>query len=575
MIAGLSVDVLCRYDNNGHSGAVDVRVLRGGAEVITVTSSFFNNSNITDCRWLVGSVGSIYSLADWAHNPSWINDLDVLVRRSTSTPQNQTMLKVKAFKIVVTLTDDTDGDSIANASDNCPSIYNPDQTNTDGDSLGSACDNCPTVSNSNQANADGDPYGDACDNCVSTFSTSQANSDTDTLGDACDNCDFTSNQNQANQDGDNLGDVCDPCPSSVACDCNGNGIPDATDRIQHPEWDQNNDGALDQCLRPVAITELMSGTYPDGVVKTLYSNDIGYNSRLRPTNQRVLPPGSPPALYPSIPDEIIIVTGPQHGDCIVESGHSTVYTWYDPSPGYVCGPDTFQYQIVDSLGVPSLPVWVTTSTSPHDAFTDCNANNVWDPQDIANGTSADCNYDSIPDECQCDLDQDADGTVDACETGATKYCFGYEMIGNCPCGNFATSNSSQGCENSLGVGGSLTPTGTVSLSSDTAVLQGAGMPIGSSGLYFQGLSSLSNGNGTPFGDGKICVGTSILRLAVVTNTNGTSRFPAIGGTPLSQAGLVATTGARFYQVWYRDSAPSFCTSALFNMTSAVRLIWRQ
>jgi hypothetical protein len=60
--------------------------------------------------------------------------------------------------------------------DNCPSTYNPDQSDADADSVGDICDsdddndgisdvvdNCPTVANPNQLDSDGDGLGDACD----------------------------------------------------------------------------------------------------------------------------------------------------------------------------------------------------------------------------------------------------------------------------------------------------------------------------------------------------------------------------------------------------------------------------
>ncbi|MGD0204845.1 MAG: VWA domain-containing protein, partial [Dehalococcoidia bacterium] len=50
---------------------------------------------------------------------------------------------------------DTDGDTVPNTTDNCPTVANPTQTNSDGDTLGDACDNCPTVTNQNQQNSDG------------------------------------------------------------------------------------------------------------------------------------------------------------------------------------------------------------------------------------------------------------------------------------------------------------------------------------------------------------------------------------------------------------------------------------
>ena len=35
---------------------------------------------------------------------------------------------------------DIDADEILNASDNCPSIYNPNQVDTDADNIGNLCD---------------------------------------------------------------------------------------------------------------------------------------------------------------------------------------------------------------------------------------------------------------------------------------------------------------------------------------------------------------------------------------------------------------------------------------------------
>ena len=62
-------------------------------------------------------------------------------------------------------TDDTDGDTIFDITDNCPNVANPTQADSDGDGVGDACDNCPNTPNANQANQDGDAFGDACDAC--------------------------------------------------------------------------------------------------------------------------------------------------------------------------------------------------------------------------------------------------------------------------------------------------------------------------------------------------------------------------------------------------------------------------
>jgi hypothetical protein len=38
---------------------------------------------------------------------------------------------------------DADQDCVLDSADNCPAVFNPDQTDTDGDGLGDACDPCP------------------------------------------------------------------------------------------------------------------------------------------------------------------------------------------------------------------------------------------------------------------------------------------------------------------------------------------------------------------------------------------------------------------------------------------------
>lgn len=80
---------------------------------------------------------------------------------------------------------DTDGDTVPDASDNCPTVSNPNQADTDADGVGDACDNCP-VANSDQADTDADGVGDACDNCVTVANSSQVDADGDGIGDACD-----------------------------------------------------------------------------------------------------------------------------------------------------------------------------------------------------------------------------------------------------------------------------------------------------------------------------------------------------------------------------------------------------
>ena len=121
---------------------------------------------------------------------------------------------------------DTDGDGVPDASDNCPYTPNPDQADADHDGVGDACDACPADPLND---ADGDGVCGNVDNCPTTFNPYQADADHDGRGDACDacprdplndadgdgvcgnvdNCPTTFNPDQADADHDRIGDVCE------------------------------------------------------------------------------------------------------------------------------------------------------------------------------------------------------------------------------------------------------------------------------------------------------------------------------------------------------------------------------
>ncbi|SYZ72782.1 exported hypothetical protein [Candidatus Zixiibacteriota bacterium] len=113
---------------------------------------------------------------------------------------------------------DIDGDGINNDVDNCPLVANPDQTDTDGDGKGDICDNCPAIANPDQADSDADGIGNVCDNCPTKSNADQADADGDGKGDVCDNCPAIPNPDQADSDGDGIGNVCDNCPTTSNAD---------------------------------------------------------------------------------------------------------------------------------------------------------------------------------------------------------------------------------------------------------------------------------------------------------------------------------------------------------------------
>jgi len=154
---------------NAHAGANDAFVAKlstnGGA---FLWNTFMGGSG-NDSGYIVGlnPAGNLFiageSTATWG------------------TPITPFSSATDAF--VAKLVIDQDRDRTDDVSDNCPLIFNPEQTDTDSDTIGDACDN----------DDDGDTVADANDNCPLVANSDQADSDNDGSGDACDNCPNTAN----------------------------------------------------------------------------------------------------------------------------------------------------------------------------------------------------------------------------------------------------------------------------------------------------------------------------------------------------------------------------------------------
>ncbi len=80
---------------------------------------------------------------------------------------------------------DTDGDTLLDVADDCPTVANPTQADGDGDRVGDACDNCPQTPNPDQADGDQDGVGDACDCNPADPGTNQCDDHNPCTADAC------------------------------------------------------------------------------------------------------------------------------------------------------------------------------------------------------------------------------------------------------------------------------------------------------------------------------------------------------------------------------------------------------
>lgn len=142
-----------------------------------------------------------------------------------------------AYTLTVTVAgaSDTDGDGVANSSDNCSSIPNPSQENTDGDAQGNVCDATPN----------GDTDGDGIDNLADACPDWNDAQDTDSDG-IPNGCDNTPN---GDDDGDGVDNFADTCPGyDDHADADGDGKPDNCDTT--PTGDVDGDGvdnATDNC----------------------------------------------------------------------------------------------------------------------------------------------------------------------------------------------------------------------------------------------------------------------------------------------------------------------------------------
>ena len=165
-------------------------------------------------------------------------------------------------------------------------------------------------------------------------------------------------------------------------------------------------------------------------------------------------------------------------------------------------------------------------------------------------------------------------TAATAETLGTPLCASPATA--CPCGN--AGSLGRGCANSQAgsLGALLFGLGAPD---ETAVLYATGEPASALTIFLQGTAAVPAG--APFGDGVLCVGGTSVALAVKPAFAGIAVYPGPGDAsiPAQSAahGDPLTPGSvRWYQAYYRDPSPSFCTppqGSTFNVGPALEITW--
>jgi hypothetical protein len=158
----------------------------------------------------------------------------------------------------------------------------------------------------------------------------------------------------------------------------------------------------------------------------------------------------------------------------------------------------------------------------------------------------------------------------------TSFCSGGPGAA-CPCAN--NGGSGRGCANSARAeGAQLQAEGAAHLGADTLQLLVAGEPSSALSIVLQGNLEVT---AQSFGDGLRCAGGVLKRLYSHQANGGALVVPSAGDPPVStrSAGLadpIAPGSTRFYQVYYRDPDPAFCTApqgSTFNVSNGLAVLW--
>lgn len=145
------------------------------------------------------------------------------------------------------------------------------------------------------------------------------------------------------------------------------------------------------------------------------------------------------------------------------------------------------------------------------------------------------------------------------------FCFGDGSMVGCPCGNDASPGAGSGCENSTGVGATLSSEGPPFVGGTDFFMIVEDARASNPALLVSGGSETA----VPFKDGILCAGAPTDRLEVLS-LDASGRAETTSDIATDDG--VVPGEQRVYQVWYRDPVIGPCGTGS-NFTNALRVTW--